>query len=250
MTVDWNDFVLKVKPSGQRIKKFKCTCDGCGADRGYHAKSKTGRKCLTCVRYSEEYIEKHQKAILKVRSTEESKQKTRDQIAKQKSNGWVPDWTGKPITLEKRIKQSCGIRKIPYESFVCFAGEEPVNKMTNSMRKAIKKSIGQSISVATNDFLQNKLGYSAKQLKEHIESQFEPWMNWENHGNYSADRQTWQIDHVIPLKYKKEDGARIWSEEALSNIDSLEFKEAWALTNLQPLSALANIKKSNRRIGK
>ena len=213
MSVDWNDFVIKVKPSGQRTKKFKCTCDGCGVDRGYHAKSKTHRKCLTCVMCSAEYIEKHQKAILAVRSTEESRQKTVDQITLQKQNGWVPYWTGKPITLEKRIRQSCGIRKIPYESFVCFASEEPINRITDNMRRALKRCIGRSISVATNDFLQNNLGYSAEQLKCHIESQFEPWMNWENHGNYSKDKQTWQIDHIIPLKYRNDDGVRIWSED-------------------------------------
>jgi hypothetical protein len=36
------------------------------------------------------------------------------------------------------------------------------------------------------------LGYSAIQLKEHIEKQFTKGMTWENHGE-------WHIDHIISV---------------------------------------------------
>jgi hypothetical protein len=50
------------------------------------------------------------------------------------------------------------------------------------------------------------LDYSIEQLKNHIEAQFESWMNWNNRGTYIADHWddndpttwTWQLDHIIP----------------------------------------------------
>lgn len=76
MAVDFNDFIKHTKRSGQVIKKFKCSCDKCGLDRGYQPKNKVYKLCLDCVRYSPEYIEKHQKAIKQTRSSPESRAKT------------------------------------------------------------------------------------------------------------------------------------------------------------------------------
>ena len=40
----------------------------------------------------------------------------------------------------------------------------------------------------------DELGYSAEELKQHIEKQFTSGMSWENHGE-------WHIDHKIPVSY-------------------------------------------------
>lgn len=83
----------------------------------------------------------------------------------------------------------------------------------------------------------DKLGYTAQQLKEHLESQFEPWMNWENYGVCVDDKKTWHIDHIYPhslLPY--------------SSMDDENFKKCWALENLRPLEAKANIAKGNKVI--
>jgi len=72
------------------------------------------------------------------------------------------------------------------------------------------------------------LPYTPQQLKEHIENQFEPWMTWDNWGE-------WHIDHIIP-------------QSALL-YDSLEhpnFQKCWDLKNLRPLCAKENIYKSNK----
>ena len=82
--------------------------------------------------------------------------------------------------------------------------------------------------------LERLLGYTMKQLKEHLEQQFEPWMNWTNHGIVQTQHRTWQIDHIKP--------------RSLFNYQSYEdtdFKQCWALTNLRPLEAIANLRKSN-----
>jgi hypothetical protein len=82
------------------------------------------------------------------------------------------------------------------------------------------KRIGTGKEGKTNEIL----GYSATQLKEHIEKQFVDGMSWENWGE-------WHIDHIIPVSMFE-------NTEKISIINSLD--------NLQPLWASDNLKKSNK----
>ena len=68
------------------------------------------------------------------------------------------------------------------------------------------------------------IGCSLEELKLHLEKQFKPGMTWENHGE-------WHIDHIIPLASAK-------TEEDLYKLNHY--------TNLQPLWAIDNLKKSNK----
>ena len=70
------------------------------------------------------------------------------------------------------------------------------------------------------------------QLKSHLESQFADGMSWDNYGK-------WQIDHIIPIKYKKH--GKVPSLDRI--IKRLHY------TNLQPLWAEDNLSKGNRYIG-
>ena len=72
----------------------------------------------------------------------------------------------------------------------------------------------------------------ADTLKLHIESQFVDGMNWDNRGE-------WQIDHIIPIRYKK--NGKTPSLKRI--IKRLHYK------NLQPLWAKDNMSKGNRYIG-
>ena len=75
------------------------------------------------------------------------------------------------------------------------------------------------------------LPYTPKQLREHIENQFDENMSWENHGTY------WHVDHIIPqsaLKY--------------NSLEHPNFQKCWALENLRPLEATANLRKGKKLI--
>lgn len=80
------------------------------------------------------------------------------------------------------------------------------------------------------------IGYTLEQLITHIENQFLPGMNWDNYG-----KSGWHIDHIKPISYFKFDCP-----------DQLDFKECWALNNLQPLWEKDNLRKggSNTKINK
>lgn len=70
------------------------------------------------------------------------------------------------------------------------------------------------------------VGCSPEFLKEYLETQFKEGMSWQNHGLFG-----WHIDHIIPLSSAK-------TEE--------EIYKLCHYTNLQPLWADDNIKKSNK----
>jgi len=88
-----------------------------------------------------------------------------------------------------------------------------------TLRNALKR-IGTNKEGKTSELL----GYSASQLKEHIEKQFVDGMSWDNWGE-------WHIDHIKPVsKFDK--------SEKITIINSLN--------NLQPLWAVDNLRKSNK----
>lgn len=73
------------------------------------------------------------------------------------------------------------------------------------------------------------VGYRLADLMTHLERQFLDGMKWDN-------RADWHIDHIVPLATFKFDGA-----------DDPEIRAAWALSNLRPIWASDNIRKSDSR---
>lgn len=69
------------------------------------------------------------------------------------------------------------------------------------------------------------LGYNAIELKAHIESTWESWMNWNNYGTAKEyyKKITWQIDHIKPIiQFQKEGVADPKIINALSNLRALD----------------------------
>lgn len=77
------------------------------------------------------------------------------------------------------------------------------------------------------------LGCPFQEFKQHLESLWEPWMNWENYGKYNGElNHGWDIDHIIPMASAK-------TQEDVIRLNHY--------TNLQPLCSKVNrdIKKNN-----
>lgn len=73
---------------------------------------------------------------------------------------------------------------------------------------------------------QNILGCSFEEFKQYIESKFESWMGWENHGLYNGKlNYGWDIDHIIPISSAK-------NEEEIYKLNHY--------TNFQPLCSKIN----------
>lgn len=70
------------------------------------------------------------------------------------------------------------------------------------------------------------LGCSFEKFKTHLESKFEPWMNWNNYGKYNGKPNFgWDFDHIIPASHGK-------TEEEIIKLNHY--------TNIQPLCSYIN----------
>lgn len=67
------------------------------------------------------------------------------------------------------------------------------------------------------------LGYTWRQLAEHLEAQFTQEMNWDNWGS------VWELDHIKPV-----------SSFRYETINDESFIECWGLPNLRPLLKTEN----------
>ncbi len=84
--------------------------------------------------------------------------------------------------------------------------DDALFKLKENVRNLIRSSI-VSIGKKKNTKTELILGCSFEEFKKHIESLWEPWMNWDNKGNpkdgiYGLNK-TWDIDHIIPISTAK-----------------------------------------------
>lgn len=126
------------------------------------------------------------------------------------------------------------------------------NRRKNDPQYKLRKSISYSIwyylnlnnSSKGNQSILKFLPYSMQELKSHLESKFESWMNWSNYGSYHVSlwvdndptTWTWNIDHIIPQ-----------SKLPYISMNDDNFKKCWELENLRPLSTKQNILDGNKR---
>lgn len=113
---------------------------------------------------------------------------------------------------------------------------DPLFKLITNVRNLIYNSFYYN-GYSKNSKTEELLGCSFEELKQHLESKFEPWMNWDNRGLYNGElNYGWDIDHVIPLSSVNEE------------IDIIKLNH---YTNLQPLCSKVNrdIKKDNLEYG-
>jgi hypothetical protein len=105
--------------------------------------------------------------------------------------------------------------------------------MSNAINMALKSANGSKQGKSVMDFL----SYDIEELKAHLESQFEPWMTWNNQGKYVAETWkdndqstwTWNIDHIIPQ-----------ADLPFASMGDENFRKCWALSNLRPYSSKQN----------
>jgi len=175
-----------------------------------------------------------------------------------------------PDAVKEKFKKEYESRKEYYKKYYLAKKEKGLlkkaskekraisdKKYKNSKRKSVEYFLKESISDAVRfaisksngkkggKILLKYLGYSINDLKFHIESQFEKWMNWNNRGKYNPkewkddDSTTWkwQLDHIIPqaiLPY--------------ASMEDENFKKCWDLKNLRPYSAKQNVIDGANRI--
>ena len=104
----------------------------------------------------------------------------------------------------------------------------PLFKLSTNIRTLINNIIKVK-DYQKNTKTESILGCSFEEFKSYIESQFQPWMNWDNYGNPKDGvlefNKTWDIDHIVPL-------ASALNEEEVLKLNHY--------SNLQPLCSKTN----------
>lgn len=84
---------------------------------------------------------------------------------------------------------------------------DPFYKLKVSIRGRVKAGFTSMIvkGAFKSKNTEKILGCTFEEFKNHIESQFENWMNWSNHGDCKENiyKCTWDLDHIIPLTFAK-----------------------------------------------
>lgn len=115
---------------------------------------------------------------------------------------------------------------------------DPIFKLMGSVSRMVNFMLKSQGTSKSGESIQKYLLWTKSDLKIYVEAQFEPWMNWDNHGVYDPSTWddsdpltwTWQLDHIVPH-----------SSFPYSSMKDDNFKKCWALSNLRPLSAKQNI---------
>lgn len=120
--------------------------------------------------------------------------------------------------------------------------ERERNRLKTNLQYRLRKNISAYLRISlkskNKESLLKYLPYSLLELTQHLESNFEFWMSWNNWGIYNKSTWkdddpstwTWNIDHITPQ-----------SRFIYNCIQDLEFQKCWALDNLRPYSAKQNI---------
>jgi len=131
------------------------------------------------------------------------------------------------ISIVKKIYDKNNLEKKKLY-FINRRKHDPLFKLTCHCRTMINNSL-KTKGYVKNNKSNGILGCSFEELKNHLESQFESWMNWDNYGNpkdgiYEPNK-TWDIDHIIPIS------------KATTEEDMLKLNH---YSNLQPLCSYYN----------
>lgn len=142
-----------------------------------------------------------------------------------------------------RVKNKTNIRKYNNNLERNKRRNDPSFRLRKDLSRAIHLALKESNGIKHNVSVMKYINYTIQELRQHLESKFEFWMTWDNHGIYRRDEYnendsstwTWQIDHIIPQ-----------SKLSYSSMEDDNFKKCWALNNLRPLKSIDNIKKGNK----
>lgn len=181
--------------------------------------SVTGKTCGVC--FNEKKISLFHKQI-------GSKDGYRSMCKKCRSDKFKNDYRNlsefSKIHQERTKEYRINNRKKVNEYFKDRYIRKPHEYAWRGMLGSVIRRLGRKKESSTYEVL----GYSAEQLKNHMENLFVEGMSWDNWGE-------WHIDHKIPI----------------SNFDKDEDpKIVNSLKNLQPMWAAENIRKSNKIYGK
>ena len=177
------------------------------------AKSKDGlhSKCKACHKiYNDAHKEQHKQYYRvhreqKLKYAKEYREQNLNEINKKKREYY---YNNRERIIAKRR-----------EEYLTYK-DNPMYKLNRVMSKSIWDALK---GLKADRHWEDLVGYTLKELREHLESQFDENMNWDNMGEY------WEIDHIIPQNMFN-----------FTTYKDRDFQICWSLMNLRPLNWLEN----------
>ena len=108
---------------------------------------------------------------------------------------------------------------------------DPTFRLRKNCSRAISRMLKSNNSSKCGKSILQYLPYTIKQLKSHIEKQFDTTTNWANYGI------SWEIDHIVPQ-----------SDLPYKTMNDINFAKCWALENLRPYNIKLNRSEGASRI--
>ncbi len=107
--------------------------------------------------------------------------------------------------------------------------EDSQFKLNGRMQRAVRNCLIRRGRSKGGRPWEDLVGWTANELREHLERQFVRGMTWEN-------MTEWHVDHIVPIA-------------SFGPMDAGDptFRACWALTNLRPLWKLDNMRKGPKR---
>ena len=181
--------------------------------------------CKACVKdYKKKYYQRNKHKYLSYR--EENKEHLLD--TRRKNYEKNKDEINKKRRIYRaKIKQR--VRSNQREQQRRRLERDPAFKMKLRVSCSVRAYLAKRGSSKAGKSTFTKLPYTPQELVEHLESQFDEQMSWENYGRY------WEIDHIYPQ-----------SRLTFTSLEDENFQKCWALENLRPLEKDANRRKSDK----
>ncbi len=204
-------------------------CIKCNVDKELTDFPKKGNRCKKCINLENSIGRQKRKLNGSTKQADSNKayhELNKEAIKERKRLWYIDNLTN--IKTKNKIWRTTNSDKLQQYQIQYNAKqykENPIYKVKTRIRKAIRHSL------KTSGFTKQTktaviLGCSFDEFKLHLESKFEPWMNWGNHGLYNGElNHGWDIDHITPIS------------SAITEQDVVRLNH---YTNLQPLCSRVN----------
>ena len=218
-TID--DFFVSKTKKGLKIKAQCKKCFNEAERKRYYEKNKNkieerkNKPILSKQEYNKKYYQQNKDNILK--QNKEYAEKNKEQVLKAHSEYYQKN--------KKSILKKLKNKQAHINQYVREKRKKDINtKISHNLRVRIRCAIKSNVKWKKS---KDVLGCDIETFKKYLESNFKEGMNWENYGSY------WHIDHIKPC-----------SSFDLSIKE--EQQKCFHYTNLQPLTAEENYRKSDK----
>ena len=219
--------------------KYIKNCPECGETRYYKQKgdfNKTSKNKTLCDHCAALKREKKKRELLTEKDIRQRQEKRKIYLQKYYQNNkkrhkennkkWVKNNPHKSKQYQKKYSQTVNY-KTKRNKKLAILRQNYSFRVKENMSRNMRKSLMSQNLRKNGRHWEDLVGYTAQQLKDHIEKQFSSGMSWDNYGD-------WHLDHIIPKSFFR-----------YKSTDDIEFRYCWSLNNLQPLWAKDNMKKGD-----